>query len=184
MDDKSRPDNKRQALLDAAVALITDTGTSNLTLDAIAQRAGVSKGGLLYHFPNKEALIAAMLQDYLTSFTESLELELEQTQDQTPGRWLRAYIRASLTSEQPHPSMISAGLAAMSSAPKLLEPVQACYARWKQRALQDGLDPVTTLLIMQAVEGTWYLEMFGLELADLAEREALIERLIAMTHAD
>ena len=33
-----------------------------MTLDVVAQAAGVSKGGLLYHFPSKESLLGALAQ--------------------------------------------------------------------------------------------------------------------------
>ena len=52
----------RDAVLDAFEELLIDVGERAATLDAVAKRAGVSKGGLLYHFPNKEALITAMLE--------------------------------------------------------------------------------------------------------------------------
>ena len=48
----------RDAVLDAFESLLIEVGERAATLDAVAKRAGVSKGGLLYHFPNKEALIA------------------------------------------------------------------------------------------------------------------------------
>lgn len=52
----------RDAVLDAFEALLIDVGERAATLDAVARQAGVSKGGLLYHFPNKEALISALLE--------------------------------------------------------------------------------------------------------------------------
>ncbi|SLK08685.1 transcriptional regulator, TetR family [Arthrobacter sp. P2b] len=51
----------RDAVLDAFEALLIDVGERAATLDAVAAKAGVSKGGLLYHFPNKEALIQVLL---------------------------------------------------------------------------------------------------------------------------
>ncbi|HKU03714.1 MAG TPA: TetR/AcrR family transcriptional regulator [Arthrobacter sp.] len=51
----------RDAVLDAFESLLIDVGERAATLDAVARKAGVSKGGLLYHFPNKEALIAVLL---------------------------------------------------------------------------------------------------------------------------
>ena len=51
----------REAVLDAFESLLIEVGERAATLDAVARRAGVSKGGLLYHFPNKEALIAVLL---------------------------------------------------------------------------------------------------------------------------
>ncbi|MEE2569870.1 TetR/AcrR family transcriptional regulator [Pseudarthrobacter sp. J64] len=52
----------RDAVLDAFESLLIEVGERAATLDAVAGRAGVSKGGLLYHFPNKEALISALLE--------------------------------------------------------------------------------------------------------------------------
>jgi AcrR family transcriptional regulator len=52
----------REAVLDAFESLLIEVGERAATLDAVAKRAGVSKGGLLYHFPNKEAMISALLE--------------------------------------------------------------------------------------------------------------------------
>src|SRR6478752_5817086 len=52
----------RDAVLDACEALLIEVGERAATLDAVAKRAGVSKGGLLYHFPNKEAMISSLLE--------------------------------------------------------------------------------------------------------------------------
>jgi AcrR family transcriptional regulator len=56
----------REKLLVAAAELCAESGGHALTLDAVAQRARVSKGGLLYHFPNKDALMLALL-DHLAA---------------------------------------------------------------------------------------------------------------------
>lgn len=52
----ARPSN-REKVLDAFEALVVRGGMSGVTLDAVAELAGVSKGGLLYHFPSKDALV-------------------------------------------------------------------------------------------------------------------------------
>lgn len=54
----------RHHLLWAALATALEKGFGHVTLDAIAQRAGVSKGGLLHYFPNKATLIEALLSHY------------------------------------------------------------------------------------------------------------------------
>ena len=51
----------RDRVLDAYESLLIDTGAAATTLDAVAAAAGVSKGGLLYHFASKEALAAGLL---------------------------------------------------------------------------------------------------------------------------
>lgn len=49
-------------MLDAYETLLIDHGPSAATLDAVAAAAGVSKGGLLYHFASKEALVTGLLE--------------------------------------------------------------------------------------------------------------------------
>lgn len=52
----------RDRLLDAFEQIIVGSGSRAATLDAVAAEAGVSKGGLLYHFHSKEALVDAMIE--------------------------------------------------------------------------------------------------------------------------
>lgn len=52
----------RDRLLDAFESLLVEGGSRAATLDAVAARAEVSKGGLLYHFPSKDELVTAMLR--------------------------------------------------------------------------------------------------------------------------
>src|SRR5882757_8556167 len=55
---RGRP-SARTKILDATLELVGDIGVPAITLDGVAIRAGVSKGGLLYHFRFKEQLLAA-----------------------------------------------------------------------------------------------------------------------------
>ena len=67
----ARP-SRRAQLLDAAVAVIRRDGAAALTLDAVAAEAGVSKGGVLYHFASKRALIDGLLSRWLDDFEAQL----------------------------------------------------------------------------------------------------------------
>ena len=50
---------KRAAILEAAMALFPERGYEGVSMDAIAQQAGVSKLTVYNHFADKEALFAA-----------------------------------------------------------------------------------------------------------------------------
>ncbi|MGV2480849.1 UNVERIFIED_CONTAM: TetR/AcrR family transcriptional regulator, partial [Salmonella enterica subsp. enterica serovar Weltevreden] len=65
--------NTRKQLLDAAETVVRRDGVSKLTLDAVAKEAGVSKGGILYHFSGKELLIQGMLERLSQSFETEME---------------------------------------------------------------------------------------------------------------
>lgn len=51
----------RDRVLDAYETLLIDHGAGSITLDAVAAAAEVSKGGLLYHFGSKDALVTGLL---------------------------------------------------------------------------------------------------------------------------
>jgi len=54
---------KRAAILDAAMALFPSRGYDGVSMDAIAQQAGVSKLTLYSHFADKEALFGAAVTE-------------------------------------------------------------------------------------------------------------------------
>jgi len=58
----SRPPYARESVLDAFEALLIDEGERSATIEATARTAGVSKGGLLYHFGSKDALEMGLIE--------------------------------------------------------------------------------------------------------------------------
>jgi AcrR family transcriptional regulator len=63
----------RNAVLTAAEAVVSEVGAAALTIEAVAARAGVSKGGVLYCYPTKSRLIGAMLERDLACFARDVE---------------------------------------------------------------------------------------------------------------
>lgn len=63
---KQRANNSSEHILDTYVDLLIHTGERAATLDAVATAAKVSKGGLLYHFSSKKALLEALAERTLT----------------------------------------------------------------------------------------------------------------------
>ncbi|MFD8324850.1 MULTISPECIES: TetR/AcrR family transcriptional regulator [Streptomyces] len=53
---------RREALLEAAIELISERGYRRTSLAAVAERAGLTQQGLLHHFPTKESLLVAVLE--------------------------------------------------------------------------------------------------------------------------
>lgn len=55
------PEERRAEIIAAATDLISATGFNATTIDDFARAAGISRPGLLHHFPTKEALLEAVL---------------------------------------------------------------------------------------------------------------------------
>lgn len=86
----------RDAVLAAYQALLLAEGQRATTLEAVAAKAGVSKGGLLYHFRSKEALAEALI-DRLDELTGEDRAAM-RTADDGPSRY---YVRTSVWTDSP-----------------------------------------------------------------------------------
>ena len=116
----------RQQIIHAAFALIRREGVARLTIEAVAQEAGLSKGGVLYHFRSKEALIQAMVASLVERFDSDIQTarsEATEGERSAHGSWLRVYIRASAGPAEEDDDT-AALLAAVSNDPSLLAPLQ------------------------------------------------------------
>lgn len=177
-----KPDTKGK-IIEAAARLVLTSGVSSFTLDAVAKEAGVSKGGLLYHFPSKEHLLLAMV-NALVEVTEERIAEV-QKEDEQPGSWLRGFIEACLVREVPAIGSVGhlsvAFLTAAATDIALLKPMADRQAAWREALNTSGVDPDLAHIIRLAADGLWINDVVGLPVLDDAEREAVYQRLRAMT---
>lgn len=99
----------RARIIDAYVALLLESGERAATIDAIAARAGLSKGGLLYHFSSTDDLV-----DGLVDRVESLEAARNEQMERSPAGPTATFLRTSLDASGPMARAIIA-LARVSS---------------------------------------------------------------------
>jgi AcrR family transcriptional regulator len=168
----------RQTILQAAAEIVRSRGAGSLTLEAAADAAGISKGGLLYHFPTKDALIEGMVADGLARFEADVETAVEV---ESPGksRWLRAFVKTTFAAEPEHD--VSAGLMAAAAVnPALLAPVGVYFARWQARSTSDGVKPTVATIVRLAADGLWFADLFDAAPPDDRLRAELLEALLQM----
>jgi TetR/AcrR family fatty acid metabolism transcriptional regulator len=82
---------RREQLLGCAIDTIVDLGFQGMSVGEVAQRAGVSKGVVTYHFAAKDDLIYEVAAEIFDSITEFLESRLGRT---TPETFVADYITA------------------------------------------------------------------------------------------
>ncbi len=156
----------RTRILDAAEALVRAEGVSGLTLDAAARQAGVSKGGLLYHFSSKEALLIGLLNRLASFVAEDFETHLA-SQPAGPGRVARTMLTwgFGLAPEDMNERCDRAAavfLAAFHHDRALLDPIRAVVANIRRAADADGLPPGHGGAIMAAGDGLFMARLFDL----------------------
>jgi len=177
---KSRhADNKRDALLDAAERVAIRLGAAHLTLDAVAKEAKVGKGGLIYHFPSKKALLQAMLARAVDILSQSVQATLADPSNE--GDFAMAHIR-HLTSlgrrlEQLSTIIISVAV----NDPRLLQPLQERSVALYEKLLRDETDN-RAVIAMLAVHGLFLMERLGVGPLKKKKRAEIIQALHQLVH--
>ncbi len=170
----------RRRLLDAATAVVRRDGARALTLDAVAAEAGVSKGGLLYHFKTKRELLEGMLDGWLEEF----DAEIEAAREGRP--FAHGYVKASDMSAWAAAERATEFglLAAMVEEPGTLERVRARYAAWQEQLIKEAADPVDATVARLAADGLWLNDLLGLAPPAGELRERVMARMLALATPD
>ena len=71
-------DIRKTQIIEAALRKFSQVGTYHATLDDVAEEAGMSKGGIAYHFSSKDVLVKEVFQ----AFFERIFLRSKETMDQ------------------------------------------------------------------------------------------------------
>ncbi|MDR2816868.1 MAG: TetR/AcrR family transcriptional regulator [Proteiniphilum sp.] len=180
---KKQPDIVKGQLLEAAAFITVERGLGSLTLDLVAQRAGVSKGGLIHHFPNKRVLIEKLF-DYLLAIFES-SIDDYMAEDSNPrGRFSRAYVMASaFPKNEPSESKLHGAFAlAMSNN----EPLAEIWRKWLLSQMEkhsEDTGATVGQMVRYAADGLWLEACTGTQIDDAKVRSSVIEHLLELTYS-
>ena len=173
---QTKADTSRKRILDAATQIALERGPKQLTLDNVAKQCGMSKGGLMHHFSNKDALLAGMVETMIALLVADTE-EMQQKHDDALA------ITTLLRSRQRHHEQIAMYqakilLVAAVENPDLLKPMQELMKCKKQEIeSQDAVDESTLLWL--AADGLSFQELMEISPYDEAERKVIRKKLIA-----
>ena len=169
----------RERLLDAAERVVVESGATHLTLDAVAKSAGISKGGLLYHFPSKEAL----LQGMVTRHFQEVDAEVGKRLASRAGKPSRADLfreRMRVLLEL-NPGRPGVGVAMLAASADNAEQMAVCRAEYRKlldqfTKLPGGFEGTAQVLL--AVQGLLLAELLHLSPYTPRERSRLVKALL------
>lgn len=179
----TRPPAARARALEAATEVLTTRSAAAFTLDEVAATAGISKGGLMYHFPTKEALLQALV----AAAVDEIDVQLADAAGSAePGAFARAYLATTVPEVLDDETVALTGptgalAAAVALDPRLLEPLRERYRAWQARLESDGIDPAAATVVRLAVDGWWLAALLGLDPLPVALHRSVRERLDALT---
>ncbi|GEO84190.1 MULTISPECIES: TetR/AcrR family transcriptional regulator [Alphaproteobacteria] len=176
---KKEPDKVRRSLLDRTAKLAVDQGPAAITIQAVATAAGVTKGGLLHHFANKQALLEAVFADLLKQLTD--EIDRYMAEDPQPfGRFTRAYVRAAFAD---HKLGVRSPWAALSVTMVADPGMRRLWSDWLDGhlAAHRATDDTPLLEIVRlAADGVWMADLMGQDRAEPRDMTGLEPQLLAL----
>ena len=171
--------NSKEAILDAAEAVVLESGAAHLSLDVVAQKAGVSKGGLMYNFPTKKALLKAMIGRMVQQFYTAREKKKEGL-DQGPGALLKASILAQLESNEKRNRMGLSILAVAANDPDLLEVLRQAHQQNIKELSESGIKFENAAILSLAADGLMLNELLRLSPFNADQRNKIKHEIIRL----
>ena len=157
-----RPELVKALLLDAGAQLLVSGG--QLSIGAVAELAGVTKGAVQHHFPSREVLVLALYEHLVAEFQE-------QVADDGSGA-SAAWRYARLALDAPSGESSDHGKALLAAC-VVERSVSSKWAAWvREDRTRDGSD-TDKLLARLAADGLWLSEVLGVYDLTPEERKAL-----------
>lgn len=172
--------SKRKEILAAASFIVGNYGMEKLTLEAVAKQAGISKGGLLYHFPNKDAIIKGMIDEYSSAFLMDVRDKVSNSSESI-GKWHRAYLESAINDTGVSNGLVSAYIATLFTNPLLLSKFQSDCQELYEEMEKDEIEPIKAAIIRLAIDGLCYSEIFKIGKIDEGLKQKVIKQLISWT---
>ena len=152
-----RPPVARDKLLAAFEQIVLDDGERAATLDAVAAAAGVSKGGLLYHFPHRQALVDATLQ----RLEELMQLDLEAMAAAPDGAARYFLVTSLFEDSRLDRALIVASRLVQAGDENARAALKRLEVAWYELILADVGDPVVATAVQQMGDGLYHNALVG-----------------------
>ena len=173
--------NTRKSVLKAAAQILVHQGMNAFTIEAVARESGMTKGGVLHHFPSKEALVNGLIDLVTEAFQLRLAAELAAESEDQPGHWLRAYIRTIFSVEFEDINLIPALAAAAVADHRIIDRIRQNVAENQMAAVRDGLHPTVATILRLAVDGVVFTRAFNLDVLDSETSRNVSKGLLSLT---
>lgn len=175
---KKNPHAVRLALLENAAIIAAREGLSAVTLQSVAVASGVTKGGLLHHFPNRPALVKGMVLAQIEKFEVKIDEVIAA--DAIPyGCFTRAYVNVAFNRQEFGEGTAWKAMAATVTADSTMREI---WNRWMAYRLERHHETDSDWMLEMvrlAADGAWY-SCIAEDLEEEEQKE-LVSRLLSLT---
>ena len=167
---------KKEEILINAAMIICEEGIQKLTMDYVAKKSNITKGGVLYHFNSKTNLLLQMNKLAIDTF----EKGLEKYQSTLTGQsiFTRAYAYATLDYlKDPAATLLPAVIKSYIENKESYQLWEETLTKWEQLFQQDSGDYYKNLQLRLVCDGIWFSMVNTTNPKVNKEMESIVERL-------
>lgn len=170
----------RDAVLEAAEIVVGRDGAANLTLDAVAAEAGISKASVIYDCGSKQSLIRAVVERRVRLDAEKIQAAVEELGD-VPYARIRSRIAAAAHFDDNPAEAVALNLcSALAQDAELRSSMQTLCSEEIEAVLCDAENPSNAMVAFLAVEGLKIMEYFGFLRLTAEGRAAILKDIAAL----
>lgn len=176
--------SNRTLILDSAFRVIQRDGVRAMTFESVANESGLTKGGLQYHFPSREALLEALHERFAERWTTVLtDLLGKQPAEGTAQERLAAYVSSSSKAATRAELLL---LLETIDDPDLAVPWRHLLETWAPPPpkASDGDEALDDFIVRLAADGLWLYEAMAAPPLSPALRRRITARIIAKAQSD
>ena len=165
----------KDKICEAAMQLAIRDGLLAMTLENVAKQAGISKGGVMYHFPSKDELVRGVL-DYFSEQCETMLMRRVIDDPEPRLRWARCMLDCLFPEsaesdrrtdvEEISSDVLSrffmAMLAGAVTSPAAMLPLRELATRMRKRFMSDPNEGMEQILVWLAIDGLFLWQFMGL----------------------
>ena len=151
-----------EAISEATIQVLLSDGVDRLTTTRVAERAGASVGTLYQYYPNKQALLFAVLAAHFEQVASAVETACEQARNRPLAEMIQTVVEAFVSAKLARPDISLAlyQIAADVGGPALVKRVGQRFRKALERVLRTApdldapLEPFAIEMIAAAMGGT------------------------------
>lgn len=161
-------------ILDAAERVVARLGAAALSIDAVAQEAGVSKSRVVYDHKSKSGLLEALIERQIGREQERQEAAIKAAADTPHPELFGRIAGAARTLNEVDKAVAMAVCASMSGEQKVQEQIRD-WIEADLKAMADGPRPKAALMAYLALGGFCNTEFFSFYRWGEAEKQEILE---------
>lgn len=166
--------SSRTEILTAAMRVVDAVGGADITYESVAREAGLTKAGLMYHFPSKDALMIGVIEHVIDLWqTELCAVLAVPLEDSTLAQRVDAFVKFAGAGGVTQGEFVVFTEAVRR--PQLSAPWLEWLRTWF--GFGEGTDTTALMLVWLAANGLWVAESTNILTVTPEQRTALLGRM-------